>query len=431
MKPIIKVENLGKQYYIGSRQKSYDTLRDALAGALRAPLNRLRRGAGNGGETVWALKDVSFEVRPGEVVGIIGRNGAGKSTLLKILSRITEPTEGRAQLYGRIGSLLEVGTGFHPELSGRENVYMNGSILGMKRAEIERKFDEIVDFAEIEKFLDMPVKHYSSGMYMRLAFAVAAHLEPEILLVDEVLAVGDASFQKKCLGKMGDVARQGRTVLFVSHNLSSIVVLCSRALYMSSGHLIEDGPAAKVVESYMQMSRDVGGAPSVEWEPESAPSSEGMRLRSVRVLNELGQVSDSFGMDEPVRIEVTYCLLQPGQETNVGYHLYNSRGVLAFISADFHDTEWLEVPKEAGCYRSVCEIPGKFLNVGSYILDVALSKASGQSAEVFEREVVTFELVDEGQSEVRGRFMGEWHIGTLRPKLPWKTIRLPESEQWD
>jgi len=431
MKPIIKVENLGKRYHIGARQKPHDTLRDALASAVRAPLQRWRRGAHNG-ETVWALKGVDFDVRPGEIVGIIGRNGAGKSTLLKILSRITEPTEGRVQLYGRIGSLLEVGTGFHPELSGRENVYMNGSILGMNRAEIKRKFDEIVAFAEMEKFLDMPVKRYSSGMYMRLAFAVAAHLEPEILIVDEVLAVGDASFQKKCLGKMGDVAREGRTVLFVSHNLSSIMVLCSRALYISSGHLIEDGPAAKVVESYVQMSRAVGGTPSVGWKsPESAPGSERIRLRSVCVLDAQGEVSDSFGMDDPIRIEVTYWLLQPGLETNAGYHLYNSGGVLVFVSADFHDAEWLDVPKAPGCYRSVCEVPGKFLNVGSYTLDVALSMSSGQSGDVFEREVVTFELVDEGQSEVRGRFTGEWHIGTLRPKLPWKTTRLPEGEPWD
>ena len=429
MKPIIRVEGLSKRYRIGARQESYATLRDALSGALAAPLRRLRRGGGDG-ETVWALKGISFEVRPGEIVGIIGRNGAGKSTLLKLLSRITEPTAGRAELYGRVGSLLEVGTGFHPELTGRENVYLNGSILGMKRAEIGRKFDEIVAFAEIEKFLDTPVKRYSSGMYTRLAFAVAAHLEPEILLVDEVLSVGDAAFQKKCLGKMGDVAREGRTVLFVSHNLSSISVLCNRALYMASGNLIEDGPAAKVVESYM--TKAVGGSPSVEWKSiESAPGNGAMRLRSVRVLDASGEVCGSFGMDEPVRVEVAYQLLQNGLETNVGYHLYNSKGILVFVSADFHDAEWLDVAKEPGCYRSVCEIPGQFLNTGGYTLDVALSRASGQSADVFEKEVVTFELVDEGPSETRGRFTGEWQIGALRPKLKWKTTRLREDARWD
>ncbi|MDT5060832.1 MAG: lipopolysaccharide transport system ATP-binding protein [Acidobacteriota bacterium] len=430
MKPIIRVEKLSKRYRIGARQESYATLRDALSGALRAPLRRLWHGGSSGGEMVWALKDIGFEVRPGEIVGVIGRNGAGKSTLLKILSRITEPTEGRAELYGRVGSLLEVGTGFHPELSGRDNVYLNGSIMGMKRSEIERKFDEIAAFSEIEKFLDTPVKRYSSGMYTRLAFAVAAHLEPEILLVDEVLAVGDAAFQKKCLGKMGDIARKGRTVLFVSHNLSSIAVLCNRALYLSSGHLIEDGPAAKVVESYI--TKAIGGSPSVKWDSlESAPGTEMMHLRSVHVLDGIGQVSGSFRMDDPIHIEVTYCLHQPGLETNVGYHLYNSKGILIFVSADFHDAEWRDIPKEAGCYRSTCKIPGQFLNAGSYTLDVSISRASGQSAEVFEKEVVTFELIDEGPSEVRGRFMGEWQIGALRPKLKWKTTRLRENARWD
>jgi lipopolysaccharide transport system ATP-binding protein len=428
MKPIIRAEGLGKRYRLGARREAYGTLRDALAGALRAPLKRLWRGGE--GETVWAVKGLSFEVRPGEIVGVVGRNGAGKSTLLKILSRITEPTEGRAELYGRVGSLLEVGTGFHPELSGRENVYLNGSILGMNRAEIGRKFDEIVAFSELEQFLDTPVKRYSSGMYTRLAFAVAAHLEPEILLVDEVLAVGDAAFQKKCLGKMGEVARAGRTVLFVSHNLASVAALCGRALYVEAGRLVEDGPAAKVIESYM--SQAAGGAPAAEWgDAAGAPGTDRMRLRSVRVLDAGGRASGSFGMDDPVRVEVTYRLLESGLETNVGYHLYNSNGVLVFVSADFHDARWRDAPKEAGLYRSVCEIPGKFLNAGGYVLDVALSRASGQSAEVFVKEAVAFELSDEGPSEVRGRFTGEWQIGVLRPVLAWETTRLPEGEGWD
>jgi lipopolysaccharide transport system ATP-binding protein len=427
MKPIIRVENLGKQYRIGARQESYATLRDALAGAIGSPLKRLRR-ARRGGESVWALEGVGFEVRPGEVVGIVGRNGAGKSTLLKILSRITRPTVGRAELYGRVGSLLEVGTGFHPELTGRENVYLNGAMLGMRREEIERKFDEIVAFAEIDRFLDTPVKRYSSGMYTRLAFAVAAHLEPEILLVDEVLAVGDAGFQKKCLGKMKDVAQEGRTVLFVSHNLPSVVVLCSRALFLSAGHLVEDGPAAQVVEDYM--SEAAGGAPFVVWDDaESAPGSDRMRLKSVRVLDARGQVCGSFRMDESVRVEVTYWLRQTGLETNVGYHLHNARGVVAFVSQDFHDREWLDRPKEAGCYRSVCEIPGQFLNQGTYLLDAVVFMALSTSPDIFEKEVVKFEVVDEGQSEVRGRFTGEWSIGVLRPKLAWKTERLSEVEQ--
>jgi len=254
----IYLEGLGKQYRIGSRQERYRTLRDSLVGAAAAPfrrVGRLLRGQAGGGanpdETIWALKDVSLRIRPGETVGIIGRNGAGKSTLLKILSRITEPTEGHADIYGRVGSLLEVGTGFHPELTGRENIALNGAILGMRRREIARKFDEIVAFAEVERFIDTPVKHYSSGMYLRLAFAVAAHLEPEILLVDEVLAVGDAAFQKKCLGKMGDVAKEGRTVLFVSHSMSAILNLCRTACWLDVGRVRQYGAAAEVVQSYL------------------------------------------------------------------------------------------------------------------------------------------------------------------------------------
>ncbi len=260
MKPIIRVENLGKQYRIGQHTAPYATVRESLVGAARAPFDRLRRGfrrevngdAASG--RFWALKDVSFDVKPGEVVGIIGRNGAGKSTLLKILSRVTEPTAGRVDLYGRVGSLLEVGTGFHQELTGRENIYLSGSILGMRKAEIIRKFDEILEFAEIESFLDTPVKRYSSGMYVRLAFAVAAHLDPEILMIDEVLAVGDAAFQKKCLGKMQEVAGHGRTVLFVSHNLTTVNSLCQRAAWMVAGRLHRDGPASEVVEAYLSSS---------------------------------------------------------------------------------------------------------------------------------------------------------------------------------
>ncbi len=245
--PAIRVSGLGKRYRIGERVR-YKSLRETISNAV----TRTFRGGRRAEETIWALKDVSFEVAPGEVVGVIGRNGAGKSTLLKILSRITEPTEGRVELHGRVGSLLEVGTGFHLELTGRENIYLNGAILGMKRAEIDRKFDEIIAFAEIERFLDTPVKHYSTGMYLRLAFAVAAHLEPEILLVDEVLAVGDSDFQKKCLGKMGDVARGGRTVIFVSHNMAAVENLCDRALVLSQGGLMFEGDKSDAITQYLR-----------------------------------------------------------------------------------------------------------------------------------------------------------------------------------
>src|SRR5881275_1598668 len=257
MRPIIRAEGVSKQYRIGKSKEDFPTLRDALAGAVRSPLRWAKAAARPATPTFWALRDVGFEVAPGEVVGIIGRNGAGKSTLLKILSRITEPTEGRVRIKGRVASLLEVGTGFHPELTGRENIFLNGTILGMRRAEIVRRFDEIVEFAGVGRFLDTPVKRYSSGMQVRLAFAVAAHLEPEILLVDEVLAVGDAEFQEKCLGKMRDVTREGRTVVFVSHNLAAVRALCSRALVLEQGRLVFDGAADDAVERYLQRA---GGA---------------------------------------------------------------------------------------------------------------------------------------------------------------------------
>jgi lipopolysaccharide transport system ATP-binding protein len=275
----IRVLGLGKQYRIGAPQERYSTLRDqvqkwtSVRGLLRRAARAERR------PLFWALKDVSFEVKRGEVVGVIGRNGAGKSTLLKILSRITEPTEGEAQVHGRVGSLLEVGTGFHPELTGRENVYLNGAILGMKRAEITRKFDEIVAFAEVEKFIDTPAKHYSSGMYMRLAFAVAAHLDPEILIVDEVLAVGDAEFQKRCLGKMGDIARGGRTVLFVSHNLSAVQALCTRAAMLKGGRLVQEGPVGRVLTTY---STDRSGE-SAQLEKNSRSLGSGLTLERIGI----------------------------------------------------------------------------------------------------------------------------------------------------
>jgi len=263
--PAIRGEKLGKRYRIGERQR-YLALRDILTQTAKAPLRLFRAGApkssSNGAGHIWALKDASFEVREGEVVGIVGRNGAGKSTLLKILARVTKPTEGLAKIHGRLGSLLEVGTGFHAELTGRENVYLSGAILGMKKREIVRKFDEIVAFAEVEKFIDTPLKHYSTGMQMRLAFAVAAHLEPEILLVDEVLAVGDAAFQKKCLGKMGDVAHGGRTILFVSHQMNQIRRLCERVMWIDNGQVRECGSTAEVISAYETAvaSRDIGKA---------------------------------------------------------------------------------------------------------------------------------------------------------------------------
>lgn len=426
MARVISVENISKLYFIGEQRRTGEWLRDSLGELLRNPLNTFRRNGDRAGKELWALKDVSFSVEQGEIVGIIGRNGAGKSTLLKILSRITGPTIGRAEIRGRVGSLLEVGTGFHPELTGRENVYLNGAVLGMTRREIDRRFDEIVEFSGVEAFLDTAVKRYSSGMYMRLAFAVAAHLETEILLVDEVLAVGDAAFQKKCIGKMKEVSQGGRTVLFVSHNLPSITMLCKRALLISDGQLAADGPAQKVVEDYL--SDGLQAQPSLvfpNWE--SAPGTDRMRLRSVRVMDENGFTQRTFGVDERLYVEITYWVVESGLEINAGYHLYNSQGILAFISQDLHDKEWFDVAKEPGCYRSVGQIPGKFLNQGIYILDVVVFQSPGPVADVFHKQAISFEIVDSGASEVRGRFTGEWAIGVLRPSLQWTTIRLDDQ----
>jgi lipopolysaccharide transport system ATP-binding protein len=305
----IHAENLGKEYRIGSKRRSYRMMREVMADAVTSPFRYARRmirrqKAGARYEKFWALRNVSFEVTPGEVVGVIGRNGAGKSTLLKILSRITEPTEGRARIYGRVGSLLEVGTGFHPELTGRENIFLNGAILGMSRLDIQRKFDEIVDFAEVEKFIETPVKQYSSGMYLRLAFAVAAHLEPDILLVDEVLAVGDAAFQKKCLGKMSDVANQGRTVLFVSHNMPAIQTLCQRVILLASGSIQCDGLPEDVIQQYLPLSNDQGVA---EFGAETVRVGSGKaRFRRIRLLNEEQEVVSAVPMGKGCSLELEF-----------------------------------------------------------------------------------------------------------------------------
>lgn len=306
----IYVENLAKLYRIGGARRQGNTLREALGSAFSAPFRRFRNPGHAGGrtETIWALDGVSFEVKPGETVGIIGRNGAGKSTLLKILSRIVEPTKGVVSLRGRVGSLLEVGSGFHGELTGRENIYLNAAILGMKRAEIERRFDEIVAFAEIEKFLDTPVKRYSSGMYVRLAFAVAAHLEPEILIVDEVLSVGDAAFQKRCMGKMQNVAGEGRTVLFVSHSMPTIENLCNRAIWLDEGCVVEDGEARKVVAMYVDRINQMMEARKVgEYENLGHRRGTGeIQFTKFRLVNSQGEKTREFTMGEDIHMEVDF-----------------------------------------------------------------------------------------------------------------------------
>lgn len=408
MEPIIRVENLGKRYVLGSRDAAYGSLRESIVAAMRAPLRRLRNNGVGDGETLWALRDVNFEVAHGEVMGIIGRNGAGKSTLLKVLSRITEPTTGRAELYGRVASLLEVGTGFHPELTGRENVYLNGAILGMSKAEIDRKFDEIVAFAELEKFLDTPVKRYSSGMYMRLAFAVASHLEPEILIVDEVLAVGDAAFQKKCLGKMGEVARQGRTVLFVSHNMSAIRSLCSTAIWLDGGKIVDSGEANQIVLNYTQK----GALAKLEqsWpDPAEAPGTNVAKLRDISIAAVGQDPFEPFTVKTSLRLTASFWNYVPDTMLNVSVVINNLEGLPIFNSSSVPRT----LPE--GLIQASFVIPGDFLNDGAYTVRILLVK-DGSDALFDLHEVLLFEVLDAGR-------VGSWYgkvIGAVRPQFDWE-----------
>ncbi len=422
MRPIVRATNLGKQYSIGTRDAAYGTLREAIVSAVRTPFARLRRQNGKRqSETLWALKDVGFDVAPGEVIGIIGRNGAGKSTLLKVLSRITEPTVGRAELYGRVASLLEVGTGFHPELTGRENIYLNGAILGMKKTEIASKFDQIVEFSELEKFLDTPVKRYSSGMYMRLAFAVASHLEPEILVVDEVLAVGDASFQKKCLGKMSDVATKGRTVLFVSHNMVAIQSLCKRALWLDRGEIVEDGTAGAVVSNYLNHLFGHGGSLEETWsDVNTAPGNESVRLHRIRIAA-VDPSSEHLTTKTRFTIAVEYWNLQPSAKLHVTLHLYTEHEVIAFTTGSASgEPKSAGRPMPAGLYCSTCHVPGDLLNVGRHRFKVLIIK--DLSSVLYQQESnVTFEILDVEEREIStyGR-----EPGVVKPALKWHTEQI-------
>ena len=407
---VIKVENLSKLYYLGGAK--HNSLRDTIASFVKNP----RRDRKN---ELWALKDVSFEVNDGEALGIIGRNGAGKSTLLKILSRITKPTRGTAEIRGRIGSLLEVGTGFHSELSGRENIYLNGAILGMKRAEIESKFDEIVAFSEIEKFIDTPVKHYSSGMYMRLAFSVAAHLEPEILIVDEVLAVGDVAFQKKCLNKMRDVGRAGRTVLFVSHDMQAVSRLCSRAVWLKDGQMVSTGETSKVISEYLHEQSHSGAERSWE-DAATAPGNEFTRLRSVRVCDAEGKTSAALDIRQPVGIEMTYEVLRGGKVLIPNFHFYNEQGVCIFISHDWSG-EWRTTQREPGEYTSTCWIPPNFLAEGDVFVKVAVSTYLPIDVHFVVSDAVSFNVLDSFEGDAaRGDYGGPMP-GVVRPILDWET----------
>jgi lipopolysaccharide transport system ATP-binding protein len=419
MEPVITVENLSKQYRIGTLRSSHQTFREALINAVRKPVQRARGLSHSEDATIWALKDVNFEIHAGEVVGIIGENGAGKSTLLKILSRVTEPTLGQATLRGRIGSLLEVGTGFHPELTGRENVFLNGAILGMTRTEISRNFDEIIAFSEIEKFIDTPVKWYSSGMYLRLAFSVAAHLNPEILIIDEVLAVGDAVFQRKCFNKMKEIREDGRTILFVSHNMQAVTRLCKRLIYLSHGGLADDGPAYEVASRYLGSRLQT--TCEKRWETlEQAPGNEIARLWSVRIHNEKGETIDTIDIRRPVGIEIAFEVLEPGHMLVPNYHFFTEDGNYVFIASD-HDPDWRRRPRPAGRYTSTAWIPGNFLAEGVLKVGVALSTMSPVFVHFFEENVVAFLVVDSSEGDsARGDYTGHMP-GLVRPLLSWTT----------
>jgi lipopolysaccharide transport system ATP-binding protein len=407
----IKVENLSKLYHLG--EKKHDSLRDTISSLVGGLGQRKKR-------ELWALKDINFEVNEGETLGVVGKNGAGKSTLLKILSRITRPTSGKALLRGRVGSLLEIGTGFHQELSGRENIYMSGAVLGMTRKEIDRAFDEIVAFSEVEKFLDTPVKHFSSGMYMRLAFAVAAHLEPEVLIVDEVLAVGDAAFQRKCLNKMRDVSNTGRTVLFVSHDMSAITRICDRAIALKSGQLVLDGSAADVVRDYLHS--DAGIAAETDYSEENnPPGNEIVTLRKIRVADTAGETSASHDIRNPIQIEATYEVLENGQIMTPVFTLQNAERATVFVTQDLNE-DWRNTSREKGTYKSTVTIPGNYMAEGSFFVTFHIaSYLPSLRTHLTAREAVSFDIIDsiDGDS-ARGDYAGPIE-GIVRPILPWKT----------
>jgi lipopolysaccharide transport system ATP-binding protein len=419
---IIQVENLGKRYRTGVRE-GYGTLRDAIASAAKAPMRILRdHSRKSTSKQFWALKNVTFEVAQGAVVGIIGRNGAGKSTLLKVLTRVTYPTAGRAEIRGKIGCLLEVGTGFHPELTGRENIYLNGAVLGMKKTEIQQKFDEIVQFAEIGQFLDTPVKRYSSGMYMRLAFAIAAHLEPEILVVDEVLAVGDAAFQKKCLGKIGKFAKEGRTVLFVSHNMVAIQSLCDRVIWLDQGQLMAEGSPAPVVSNYLHSS--VSSLTEQVWNvAETAPGNEKIRIRRVCVRPEGGEPSDPISMRTPVVLEFDFWNLVQGAHLDPNFQLISDQGIVVFASNPTDQSGWHGKPYPVGLFRSRCHIPGDLLKPGRYSILLTLTRDDYHIV-YQEDNVLVFDVQD--SVELRRRWYGEM-VGTVRPLLKWTTELIEAS----
>lgn len=422
---VIKAEQVSKKFVIGHQTgEKYTALRDVIASNTKSLWKKTKGLAGRADtsntkseEEFWALRDINFEIRQGDRVGIIGRNGAGKSTLLKVLSRITEPTGGRITINGRVASLLEVGTGFHPELSGRENIFLNGAILGMSRAEIREKFDEIVAFAEVERFLDTPVKRYSSGMYVRLAFAVAAHLEPEILIVDEVLAVGDAQFQKKCLGKMEDVSKnQGRTILFVSHHMQMINNLCDRSILLNAGQIVKEGPSAMITEVYLNQFRSNDSTKT--WSP-NEKMNRGVALRKMEVCDSRFINKDKYVLNEEVSIIVEFEVHEPVSGLCHSIAVINSDDAVAFVAISSND-ELYKKSVGQGVYQTVCRIPGNLFNSGKYWIVSNIADEFHKVIVETDKEI-SFEMIDDGLD--RAGYFGVWN-GIFRPQLSWKTEKL-------
>jgi lipopolysaccharide transport system ATP-binding protein len=429
----IKAENLSKIYRIGIKQEMQESFAGSIFDFIKSPWKNYRkyrslykfddikpgRENSNAADIIWALRDVSFKVKRGEVLGIIGRNGAGKSTLLKTLCKITDPTSGFAEIRGRVSSLLEVGTGFHPELTGRENIYLNGTILGMTKNEVDRKFDEIVDFSGVEKFVDTPVKRYSSGMQVRLAFSVAAYLEPEIMLIDEVLAVGDVEFQRKCLNKMQDVGQEGRTVLFVSHNMPAVTRLCSRTILLNHGIIIDDGPSAKVVKNYLTSNFGVPAAR--EWSNIStAPSGKFTRILAIGVKTENGQYTDTIDIRRSFGIEMLWEVTETGHDLSAHFSFINESGDLVFVTIDL-DPEWRGKIRPLGRFRSTAWVPGNLLAEGLLYVDCYLRDNKLDVLDCGEKPAISFQIVDtcEGDS-ARGDY-GQHFPGVVRPLLKWTT----------
>ena len=425
----IVLEGIGKEYRLGqnvSGTRTYRSARDELMTALRR-VGRARDEQDD--RAFWALRNVSFSVHAGERVGIIGRNGAGKSTLLKILSRITAPTEGRAEVRGVVGSLLEVGTGFHPELSGRDNLFLSGAILGMPRRELVEKLDQIVEFAGVERFLDTPVKRYSTGMYLRLAFAVAAHLDPDILLVDEVLAVGDAQFQKKCLGRMEELGGSGRTIVFVSHSMPSVLRLCDRVVLLDDGGVVADGSPQEVIRAYLDSG--VGSPCERVWPSvERAPGDDVARLRSVRVRTDAGTSIEEIDIRRSVYVDVEYWHLaeDPSVRPAVSIHFVNDDGVVLFVSSDFNDRGWWRTPRRPGVIRSTCRVPGNFLAEGRIFVLAGICTYNPSAIHALVPDAVSFQVVDRSTGDgVRGEYVNDWP-GVVRPMLDWSVGRVHDDD---